>query len=70
MPEMDGMQATEAIRSIEKEKGGHIPIIALTAYALTGDRERFLEAGMDGYLAKPITTEQLRGLLWEYSMDK
>ncbi len=70
MPEMDGMQATEVIRSIERERGGHIPVIALTAYALTGDRERFIEAGMDDYLAKPITTEQLRNLLWEYSMDK
>jgi PAS domain S-box-containing protein len=66
MPEMDGVQATAAIRAIEAEKGGHIPIIALTAYAMSGDKQRFLDAGMDAYLAKPITAEQLRRLLWEY----
>lgn len=67
MPEMDGMQATEAIRAQEAKNGQHIPIIALTAYAMSGDRDRFLAAGMDGYLPKPITTEQLRRLLWEFS---
>ena len=67
MPEMDGVQATAEIRQAETEQGGHIPIIALTAYAMSGDRERFLAAGMDGYLPKPITTDQLRRLLWEFS---
>jgi len=70
MPEMDGVQATTAIRAIEAEKGGHIPIIALTAYAMSGDKQRFLDAGMDAYLAKPITAEQLRRLLWEYGREE
>jgi PAS domain S-box-containing protein len=69
MPEMDGVQATTAIRAVEAEKGGHIPIIALTAYAMSGDKQRFLDAGMDAYLAKPITAEQLRRLLWEYGRE-
>jgi CheY-like chemotaxis protein len=59
MPEMDGMEATKRIREIEKEKGGHIPIIALTAHAMKGDRERFLEVGMDDYLSKPLNPEEL-----------
>jgi CheY-like chemotaxis protein/HPt (histidine-containing phosphotransfer) domain-containing protein len=54
MPEIDGFQATAAIREKEKETGNHIPIIAMTAYALKGDRERCLAGGMDGYIAKPI----------------
>lgn len=60
MPIMDGVQATTAIRKAEKTGAKRIPIIALTAYALSGDKERFLESGMDAYLAKPITVEQLR----------
>ena len=60
MPAMDGMQATQAIRAIERERRpGHIPIIALTAYALKGDRNRFLAAGMDEYLTKPIQQREL-----------
>lgn len=59
MPDMDGLQATAAIRRIESNRGGHIPILAMTAHALTGDRERCLAAGMDGYLAKPIRMKDL-----------
>lgn len=59
MPVMDGTTATRQIRQIEKDKGGHIPIIALTAHALTGHCEQFLAAGMDDYLAKPIKSGQL-----------
>ncbi|HEV3279770.1 MAG TPA: response regulator [Terriglobia bacterium] len=59
MPEMDGFEATAAIRDAEKQTGAHIPIVALTASALRGDRERFLQAGMDRYLAKPIRGQDL-----------
>jgi CheY-like chemotaxis protein len=59
MPEMDGLQLTAAIREKEKNTGAHMPIIAITAYAMKGDRERCLEAGMDDYIAKPINSNQL-----------
>ena len=59
MPEMDGMQATTVIREREQTAGGRIPIIAMTAHAMKGDRERFLQTGMDGYIAKPIEVDQL-----------
>ncbi len=54
MPQMDGIQATKLIRESKKSSGKHLPIIALTAHALHGDRERFLNLGMDEYLSKPI----------------
>lgn len=59
MPEIDGLQTTVAIREKEKATGAHTPILAMTAYAMKGDRERCLEAGMDGYLAKPIQPSEL-----------
>ncbi len=63
MPVMDGFAATEAIREQEAETGGHIPIIAMTAHAMKGDRERCIEAGMDEYVAKPIRIGVLRDKL-------
>jgi CheY-like chemotaxis protein/HPt (histidine-containing phosphotransfer) domain-containing protein len=59
MPEMDGLETTKVIRARERQSGGHIPIIAMTAHAMKGDRERCLEAGMDDYIAKPIRRREL-----------
>jgi two-component system sensor histidine kinase/response regulator len=59
MPEMDGLEAAAKIRAQERDTGGHIPIVAMTAHVMQGDRERCLEAGMDAYLAKPIQAEEL-----------
>ena len=59
MPEMDGFEAASAIRESEKQTGGHIPIIAMTAHAMKGDRERCIEAGMDEYIPKPISSDML-----------
>jgi CheY-like chemotaxis protein len=63
MPELDGMAATALIREKERPGGKHQPIIALTAHAMKGDKERCLAAGMDGYLAKPIQAQELYNLL-------
>jgi two-component system sensor histidine kinase/response regulator len=59
MPEMDGLEATQAIRAEERTSGKHLPILAMTAHAMKGDRQRCLDAGMDGYVSKPINFEEL-----------
>jgi len=59
MPDMDGFEATKRIREKEKAAGAHLPIVALTAHAMRGDREQCLAAGMDGYVSKPIKVEEL-----------
>ena len=67
MPNMDGFQATAAIREAEKSTGGHIPIIAMTAHALKGDEERCIAAGMDAYISKPIRTTELYAAIEKFT---
>jgi CheY-like chemotaxis protein/HPt (histidine-containing phosphotransfer) domain-containing protein len=67
MPGMDGIEATIAIREKEKSTGLHQPVIAMTALAMKGDRERCMAAGMDGYLSKPIDLQQLDDVLAVYA---
>lgn len=63
MPEMDGYEATRRIRWLEGKKGRHVPIIAMTAHAMTGDRDRCIEAGMDDYISKPVKLDALDQVL-------
>lgn len=63
MPKIDGLEATKAIRKREQQTGQHLPIIAMTAHAIKGDRERCLSAGMDEYISKPIHIEELQAVL-------
>jgi signal transduction histidine kinase/CheY-like chemotaxis protein len=67
MPEMDGFEATAVIRERERETGSHLPIIAMTAHAMPGDRERCIAAGMDSYIAKPLNVAELIELLEKLS---
>ncbi len=60
MPEMDGFAVTAVIRAQERDGDAHLPIIALTAHAMSGDRQTCLDAGMDAYIPKPIDYEQLK----------
>jgi len=69
MPVMDGVTATRKIRERERKAGGHVPIVALTANAMKGDRERYLEAGMDDYMAKPFKADMLRQVIERNTRD-
>jgi CheY-like chemotaxis protein len=69
MPEMNGFEATAAIRERERRSGDHVPIIAMTAHAMKGDRELCLQAGMDAYLSKPIRAEELTNLIYQLVGD-
>jgi len=66
MPDMNGLEATRAIREAESETGAHVPIIGLTAHALKGDREMCLEAGMNDYMSKPISPDKLTAKVDEW----
>jgi CheY-like chemotaxis protein len=59
MPEMDGTEATARIRVLEERTGKHIPIVAMTAYAMSGDRDRYLGTGMDEYITKPVSYKRM-----------
>jgi CheY-like chemotaxis protein len=67
MPEMDGFETTAAIRGKETVSGNHIPIVAMTAHAMKGDRERCLERGMDEYVSKPLNADELMEVLESFS---
>jgi PAS domain S-box-containing protein len=70
MPEMDGFSASRVIREREAGRGEHIPIIAMTAHAMSGDRERCLAAGMDGYLSKPLDVKRLMEAIAELRIER
>ena len=70
MPVMDGIVATRLIKEYDKKRGVFTPVIALTAHALLGDRERILGAGLDAHLAKPIDREFLLQVIDRYLSDK
>lgn len=70
MPILDGFQATAAVRELERQQDKSTPIIAMTAHAMRGDREKCLEAGMDAYIAKPLDVNQLLGLVESIAADQ
>ncbi len=69
MPEMDGLEATAAIREKERGSERHIPIVAMTAHAIKGDQERFLKAGMDAHVAKPVEPKRLYQVIDQLTLE-
>ena len=70
MPVLNGVEATRKIREMEKKSGGHVPIVALTANAMKGDRERYLAAGMDAYMSKPFKGDELQRVIEQITAKK
>jgi len=70
MPIMDGCTATQTIRGLESETGSHTPIIAMTAYALKGDKDKYIQVGMDDYISKPINAEKFYDQVELWTKDK
>ena len=70
MPRMDGREATQAIRALEAETGGHVPIVALTAHALDGDDQGILAAGLDHYLTKPLRKPKIFDMVKTYCPEE
>jgi DNA-binding NarL/FixJ family response regulator len=70
MPKMDGLEATSVIRDWEPEGGKRLPIIAVTAHAMEGDRKRCLDAGMDDYVSKPIDPQELEAAIARWTGDR
>ncbi|WP_238365672.1 response regulator [Mesobacterium pallidum] len=69
MPVMDGKEATQEIRRLEAETGGHVPIVAMTAHAMTGDREAILAAGLDDYLTKPLKKKEILDMIRRHAPE-
>ena len=69
MPKMDGKEASTKIRQIEEDRGGHVPIVALTAHALNGDDKGILAAGIDHYLTKPLRKPEIHGKIADACPD-
>lgn len=67
MPHMDGKEATATIRAAEAQSGAHVPIVALTAHAMTGDSDAILEAGLDHYLTKPLRKPAIQEMILRYA---
>jgi CheY-like chemotaxis protein len=70
MPKMDGKEATEKIRALEREIGGHVPIIALTAHAMDGDSDGILGSGLDHYMTKPLRKAAIYEQVCNYCPDE
>ncbi|BCS54594.1 hypothetical protein GSbR_34990 [Geobacter sp. SVR] len=70
MPDLDGLEATRIIRQKERDRGGHVAIIAMTAHAMAKDRNQCLQSGMDDYISKPIIFNELLSLISRYAQAR